>query len=127
MAVRDDIWVTRLPPFVASVPVARHFATAACRSMGCSTWCDQIQLLVSELVSNVVRHAGTPLRLSLLRRGEHLRVEVRDDDPTPLASAAECPGSDAQGGRGMFLVSALASTWGVNSNPRGKTVWFEVP
>lgn len=127
MATRDDIWVTRLLPFVSSVPVARHFASAACLSMGCGTWSDQIQLLVSELVSNVVRHARTPMRLSLFRRGDHFRVEVRDDDPRPMNATAACPATDSLGGRGMFLVSALASTWGVNSNTRGKTVWFELP
>lgn len=126
MADAADIWATRLPPVSASVPVARHFADDACRAMGCGDWCEHVQLLVSELASNVVRHANTPMRVSLLRRGEMLRVEVRDDDPTVPEMRTDEPALEALGGRGMFLVTQLAADWGVNHDANGKTIWFEL-
>ena len=121
-----DVWATRLPARLASVAVARHFADEAGRAMGCNDGTEHVQLLVSELVSNVVRHAGTPVEVTLYRNDGRLRVEVHDDDPTPPRIAASRPDAFDVGGRGMFLVDALASAWGIEHQPNGKTIWFEV-
>lgn len=83
-------------------------------------------LLTSELVTNAIRHAGAPIRLSAgLASDRLLRVEVHDRTPDPVA--AREAGLDDEDGRGLHLVQALARSWGwrpVDSG--GKRVWFEL-
>jgi len=81
-------------------------------------------LLVSELTSNVVRHAGTPFTLCADVTAFNVRVEVADgtvDPPVVLT-----PQPSEQGGRGMLLVSRLAENWGTEPIPDGKLVWFQL-
>jgi anti-sigma regulatory factor (Ser/Thr protein kinase) len=116
---------TRLPPTPSSVSAARHFANEAVTTLGgCADAAERAQLLVSELATNVVVHASTPMRVSVCRPDDYLRVEVRDDEPRHPDDV----GNDllAPGGRGLLLVDAIARAWGVNGNDRGKTVWFEL-
>lgn len=84
---------------------------------------DLAALLVSELVTNGVRHARTRLLLRV-RPGEPLRVEVRDDLPVPPIRAV--PGAEDGSGRGLQILEALATRWGVEVDEDGKTVWFEL-
>jgi anti-sigma regulatory factor (Ser/Thr protein kinase) len=122
---RTPIRSTHLPPLPESVPAARHFASDAAVEMGAEdTSVGETELLVSELATNAVVHARTPMRVSVLHHGERLRVEVRDDDPRPPQPRQ--PDPMAPGGRGIMLVDMLATSWGVNGNDRGKTVWFEL-
>jgi anti-sigma regulatory factor (Ser/Thr protein kinase) len=83
------------------------------------------ELLVTELTTNAVVHAHTPIRVSVLPHDHQVRVEVRDDDSSPIPPPRR-PAADAESGRGLWLVAALASSWGINRNAKGKTVWFEV-
>jgi anti-sigma regulatory factor (Ser/Thr protein kinase) len=115
---------THLPPEARSIPAARHFAVDALAELGNSSR-DEVELLVSELATNAIVHARTPLLLTLCRRGSRVRVEVMDDDPTPPRVNLR-PDPLRPGGRGMCLVNALAADWGVSVNDHGKTVWFEV-
>jgi anti-sigma regulatory factor (Ser/Thr protein kinase) len=115
---------TQLPPEARSIPAARHFAVDALTELGGGPR-DEIELLVSELATNAIIHARTPLLLTLCRQGARVRVEVMDDDPTPPRVNLH-PDPLRPGGRGMCLVNALAADWGVNTNDHGKTVWFEV-
>jgi len=83
-------------------------------------------LLVSELVTNAVRHArGTDaIALKLQTAGTWLRIEVQDGDsrwPQPRTPA----GFD-ESGFGFVLVDAMASKWGVRGTATGKAVWAEV-
>ncbi|MFD0331875.1 SpoIIE family protein phosphatase [Streptacidiphilus monticola] len=80
------------------------------------------QLLVSELVGNVVRHAQGPARLRLLRSWT-LICEVSDCSlTTPQVRHAR---ETDEGGRGLQLVAALAQRWGVRYTPDGKCIWTE--
>ena len=115
---------TRLPPEPASVPKARHFAGDAVQELGGGQVVGETELLVSELATNAVVHAGTPMRVSVLCNGPRVRVEVRDD--SPALPHAKNPDPMAPGGRGIMLVDLIADRWGVNANDRGKTVWFEL-
>lgn len=118
-------WSTTLPPDPSSVPVARHFTADVLEGLATTEEAEQTaELLVSELATNAVLHAASPLRLSVYRHADAVRVEVRDDDPTLPKSVT--PDPERPGGRGILLVDALATRWGVNSNDRGKTIWFEI-
>ena len=117
---------TKLPPRVSSIPAARHFADLALADFGArGTQRDTARLLVSELATNVVLHAHTDMRVTVLPAHDRVRVEVRDDDPS-RPPPPQKPAPMSVHGRGMMLVDALAASWGVNGNERGKTVWFEV-
>lgn len=122
-----DLRATKLPPEAASVPAARRFTTEAVRDLGgAAAAASEAQLLVSELATNAVLHAGTPIRLSILRDDSSIRVEVRDDDPSLPETNGTMPPPTATGGRGILLVEAIAQAWGVNHNEKGKTIWFEL-
>ncbi len=91
---------------------------------------ETVVLLTSEVVSNVVLHAG-PHRptdeavLCVALTDDLVRVEVTDQHPgTPRIGGAA--GSDGLSGRGLLLLDLLASAWGVVPSGRGKVVWFEV-
>jgi anti-sigma regulatory factor (Ser/Thr protein kinase) len=85
-------------------------------------------LLLSELVTNAIRHAQPPLALRAATIGPGLRVEVHDGAPDPPVLSAQRPLDDEQteSGRGLFLVASLADRWGWDGNPTGKAVWFEL-
>ncbi|MEU6487293.1 ATP-binding protein [Streptomyces sp. NPDC046887] len=86
-----------------------------------------VELLVSELVTNAVTHSpGGLVFFSLVcDAADKVRIEVADHSPgTPVVRH---PGPDAENGRGMLLVSALASAWGTTPLPTGKQVWAELP
>jgi anti-sigma regulatory factor (Ser/Thr protein kinase) len=92
---------------------------------------DDLCLLVSELVTNGVRHAGVgeadELELRVVRRNAHtLRVEVTDPGPGFTRAAVFARG-DENGGWGLYLVDQLASEWGVARSDGRNLVWFEVP
>lgn len=113
---------TTLPPHASSAAEARRFVERTLGGWRCHDEVDVARLLVSELVSNAVRHAGTPVRLTLSRDRGGIRVEVADGShgaPRPRLA-----GGDAEAGRGLFLVDQLAGDWGVRQERRGKTVWF---
>ena len=107
-----------------SVGVARAAVQDSCQRWGYGRLCDDAKLIVSELVCNAVRHAGTDIGLTLMARREGLRMEVSDGSTQPvrprIATAAD------QDGRGLALVDALASHHGVRNSPGGKTVWAEL-
>ncbi|MEU4350014.1 ATP-binding protein [Streptomyces sp. NPDC023838] len=87
-------------------------------------------LLLSELMTNAVRHGRAPadreVRARCVLGGDIFRVEVVDANAT-----LPCPrpaGPDDESGRGLALVEALSDAWGANPRPYGigKTVWFEL-
>lgn len=118
--------VTTLPSDTSAVAAARSFASRTLVDFGrTEDLIDKAKLLVTELTTNAVLYAHSPIRLTVGAVDDRVRVEVRDDDPEPLDSPS-CPPPEAENGRGLWMVSALAASWGVNRNARGKTVWFEV-
>ncbi|MET7320660.1 ATP-binding protein [Streptomyces sp. NPDC005549] len=91
---------------------------------------DAVELAVTELLANVVRHVpDCRCTLLLLRRmggGEGgVRVEVSDGSPRQPVPAGPVS-EDSECGRGLTLLDAVVDQWGVEPGPRGgKTVWFE--
>ena len=82
-------------------------------------------LLVSELVTNAVRHAGTCVQLRLHRRPDEVLVEV--EDGSSLQPEPRDADDEATGGRGIDLVAALSQQWAVARSGDGKTIWCAVP
>lgn len=104
---------------------ARRFAGSALTEWGLATFKDTVILLVTELVSNGVRHAQTTLELIMSFDGGCLRIAVADGDPRPpiMRSRQEL----TAGGWGLALIDSLATAWGADTDDaRGKTVWFEI-
>ncbi|MCX4454860.1 ATP-binding protein [Streptomyces sp. NBC_01340] len=90
--------------------------------------CADVQLCVTELVGNVIRHLGegTPVRVRVVRAdGGRTRVEVADPDPRALPVLLRATGDD-ESGRGLALLDAVALRWGVEQGAAGKTVWCEL-
>ena len=87
---------------------------------------DTAVLLVSELVTNAVRHARDTYAIALdLEFGESgLRIEVQDADP--CWPHRRTPGRLDESGFGLVLVNALADMWGVRDTATGKAVWAEL-
>ncbi|MFC7305071.1 ATP-binding protein [Streptomyces monticola] len=88
---------------------------------------DMTVLLVSELVTNALRHASGPIGVRLVRPAKStspLRVEVSDPLPDPPRERSAAP--DDEGGRGLQMVACSARRWGTRQGRTGKTVWFEL-
>lgn len=86
---------------------------------------ETVELLTSELVNNAILHGSGVAALVLEVENDRVHVEVHDTDPTlQLAPLRHAPSSVR--GRGLAIVDALATVWGVNPRPVGKSVWFEL-
>ena len=90
-------------------------------------YCD-IELLVSELVANSIRHAGIVrdgwVHLRVRATAGSVRVEVRDSGPG-FTVRPRVPALEDTSGRGLYLVDRLADKWGVDDG-EGTCVWFEL-
>jgi anti-sigma regulatory factor (Ser/Thr protein kinase) len=84
-----------------------------------------VVLIVDELVTNAVLHGHGPVRLLLRLDGSQLVGEVGDDSTG--APRVRESGMDAETGRGLWLVAALAAEFGVRPEAAGKTLWFTRP
>ncbi|WP_323182885.1 ATP-binding protein [Streptomyces sp. NBC_00401] len=109
---------------LTSVRQARRLVRAQLGDWNLEGLADTAELLVSELVTNALRHTRGPLRLNLQVRGSRLRCEVEDTDPTgPVRSVVD---ADAEGGRGTELLDLLTEAWGSTLTATGKTTWCEM-
>jgi anti-sigma regulatory factor (Ser/Thr protein kinase) len=106
------------------VPAARRFATAALR--GASTEIlEAVELMVSELATNCIRHTNSGFDLTIIRRGDDIRVEATDHaGGTPIMRS---PQPTDPSGRGLKIIDMLSARWGVQAVAGvGKTVWFTI-
>jgi len=89
--------------------------------------CTDVELCVTELVTNVIRHLGegTPVRVRIALADGRIRVQVTDPDPRALPVLLHATESD-ESGRGLALLDAVAARWGVEQGEADKTVWCEV-
>jgi anti-sigma regulatory factor (Ser/Thr protein kinase) len=113
-----------LPRSTTAPAMARGFVSSTLNSWEVRECFADLPLLASELVSNAVRHASGEVSLSLHRKDDCVRVAVHDGSVAlpvmrDLATAHN-------GGWGMHIVERLASSWGLESDSDGKTVWCEV-
>lgn len=118
----------RVPSDIAAVPGARRRVVALVRG-----WCvplteddvETLELLAGEVIGNAVAHTRKGCQVSVGWNGARVRLEVEDSGRDLLPVQAPV-GPDAEGGRGLQLVAALAQAWGSRPTTYGKSVWFEV-
>ncbi|MFK8912487.1 ATP-binding protein, partial [Streptomyces sp. YS-3] len=124
-----------LPARFEAVRGARQFTKKTLGQWDLSERFDEVALVVSELVTNALRHAlpadtvrepdASPVRLHLMRWTSRLVCAVRD----PSVDSPSSPGSDdcdAESGRGLFLVDSFSDSWGwhpLTGTLNGKVVW----
>jgi DNA-binding NarL/FixJ family response regulator len=126
---RAGEFTIRLSRNYASVQTARRFVRRALQTWNADRVVDDAVIVVSELVTNAIEHTPNGCELRLSRGsgadGAVLRIEVNDrgeriPDVQVLTQTREH-------GRGLHIVAALTSAWGVDTQPDGsKTVWAEL-
>lgn len=114
-----------LGPEIASAGQARRFVDEVLSRWRCEEVLDDVKLLVSELVTNAVVHAGSEVQVAVRLLNDAVRIEVVDRAPATSMRPTN-PTEDAESGRGLLLVETMASAWGVEPLEDGKAVWFEV-
>lgn len=136
----------RLAAEPASVPSARRFVTDGLRAWGRDNIVDDAALCVSELAGNAALHDScTYIEVCVVDLPQAVRVYVEDDGSTPagaLRPRTQAPDREAtpdpvaeldallhapSTGRGLAIVSVLASDWGVEALDHGKRVWADLP
>lgn len=85
---------------------------------------DWAVFLINELVTNVTLHARTDVQVTVRFEGACVRAEVKDWNSRLPQTC--WPPKDATSGRGLQLLDAIASSWGVHRQPNGKVVWCEL-
>ena len=137
MQARDDLVATAAyQPEPAAVAAARRFVRdtlrtwqVAGRSASQDELVDDAVLLTSELVTNAVVHAGTPVQVTCRLAAGAVEVVVLDRHPVQLIpdpQLAEITEAERTSGRGLMLPSELASSWGVTYARTAKAVWFRL-
>jgi anti-sigma regulatory factor (Ser/Thr protein kinase) len=136
---RSDALRVRFAADPVSVSAARRFVTDGLLSWERTALIDSATLCVSELAGNAALHAhSTFMEIALQTLGKAVRVSVEDDGAVPAEVVApramftELEGVDGSlddqptTGRGLAIVSILASDWGVERTAEGKRVWAEL-
>ncbi|GIJ48705.1 hypothetical protein Val02_55910 [Virgisporangium aliadipatigenens] len=111
-----------LEPNITAASRARRLVDRCCAEWDLAALRDHARLVVTELVSNAVRHAHTPLEVALSRRTGAVDISVRDHSgalPRPGGPVAPT----VEGGRGLLVVDLLCRAWGATPTPDGKVVW----
>ncbi|MER6198330.1 SpoIIE family protein phosphatase [Streptomyces sp. NPDC001586] len=112
-------WLEADPAVVGD---ARHLVLDQLTAWDLDELAFSTELIVSELVTNAIRHAGGAVRLRLIR-ADTLTCEVSDASNTqPRMRRAR---SSEEGGRGLYIVAQLSHRWGSRYTRGGKTVWSE--
>jgi anti-sigma regulatory factor (Ser/Thr protein kinase) len=110
---------------VDSARAARAAVVSAVDELRLDALTDDLQLVVSELVTNAIRHAQPPLEMEIEASEDTVTVAVLDGSPgRPMRRSAD---ADAEGGRGLLLVDLLTAETGVRPHPPGKTIWACMP
>ena len=118
--------VTALRPEPQSAPLARAVVRELLSGSSAESMLDAVELCVSELVTNAVLHASTPLLLEIELASHVVRLRVHDHSPNVPVLARHT--STASTGRGLAMVAAMSDSWGVEEDGQdgGKTVWCEL-
>ncbi|UQU61911.1 ATP-binding protein [Couchioplanes caeruleus] len=121
-------WTQRLQliqraPDELSTCAARNLVGAACEAWRMPDLLHPARIIVSELVTNAVEHAGTDVTVTVWRRGAGLHLSVRDGDPRLPRLLDASSGAPGERGAGLRIVGARATAWGAMATHDGKLVW----
>jgi anti-sigma regulatory factor (Ser/Thr protein kinase) len=106
---------------------ARRWIGSVCERFELDHLRTEATLLVDELVTNAVLHARTDCVVVVEKGDDALRVEVIDHNGDVVGVQPGAERLSTQGGRGLVIVAAMATAWGVHEHPLGKSVWFTLP
>lgn len=117
---------TRLSSHPTSAAAARRFVRDVLNRWQAADSEASVLLCTDELVTNAIVHVSSDIEIVVRLNGPVVRVEVRDRSGRP--PLRQVVAADAEAGRGLHLVDALSSRWGVENRVDGwgKAVWFEV-
>ena len=115
-----------LPAVPSSARAARTYVSAVVSAADLPDGVvESAALLTSEVVTNAIVHAGRDITVhAVVNEDACVRVEVSDAEPR--LPAVQPTRIESTNGRGLVLVEALATTWGIDVKSVGKTVWFEL-
>lgn len=126
MSTADHRSFTALPSTEAAPAMARRRVAAACLGWP-EVAVETALILTSEIVTNAVRYGGGAVQLFIAVTQGLLHVEASDDSPLVPRLTSGSP-FDVEGGRGLLIVSELATDWGARprADSGGKIVWFDL-
>jgi anti-anti-sigma regulatory factor len=111
-----------LRPTASAAATARRVVDQVSAQWGVPGLRDTARLIVTELVSNAVRHATTELEVGLSYSGGAVHISVRDHSKTPPRRGGPVPPT-VEGGRGLIVVDLMSRAWGTTPTHDGKVVW----
>ncbi len=116
-----------LPTLPGAVSEARRWVASVTEGLLAADQAESLRLVISELVTNALRHGGDGRRIDLAvtPKPGFLCVQVTDDGPG-LAPRPRALGLDDEGGFGLFFVEQLTRRWGMTRENRRTRVWFEL-
>ena len=116
-----------LPAVAGAVSEARRWTASVAGSLLGEEQAANLRLVISELVTNALRHGseGRRIDLAVTPKAEFLCVQVTDDGPG-LAQRPRALETEDDGGFGLFFVEQLTRRWGVTRENRRTRVWFEL-
>jgi hypothetical protein len=112
------------------IRVAREFTISTLRRWDAAQRCEEVAVVVSELLTNALRHAlptcshahtGWAVRLGLLQPGPCVMCAVAD--PSRVAPVLRQPEHFGETGRGLHVIAALSDQWGYTITDMGKVMW----
>jgi anti-sigma regulatory factor (Ser/Thr protein kinase) len=112
---------------ISSVPLARRFVADSLATIA-SELSETASLLVSELATNAIVHAGSAFAVTVVHPTPSGRIHIEVTDRDGTRPSPTRPPPNVPHGRGLLLVATLADEWGVREPRRraGKAVWFEL-
>jgi anti-sigma regulatory factor (Ser/Thr protein kinase) len=111
------------PNHASAVAAARSFVMGVLPEVAQQTR-DRIELMVSELTTNAVKHTHSRFNVTVVADDRRVRVEVNDEGER--APVRRHPAPTDTSGRGLMIVQALSDEWGVDLHDGDKTVWFSL-
>jgi anti-sigma regulatory factor (Ser/Thr protein kinase) len=120
---KTEVRTLALPPTARSAKEGRRFVVQVLTDWDCAGLIDAAALLASEVITNAVLHARTPLTVTV-ERTDMDAVQVKVTDGSPHLPRRGKSTADATTGRGVGLLDDLASSWSVRPTAAGKTVAF---
>ncbi|KUL33834.1 protein phosphatase [Streptomyces sp. NRRL F-4489] len=121
---QDRLATWEVPADPSAVAAARRSAAGQLARWGLPDLEFSTELIISELVTNALRHASGPIGLRMIR-AEALICEVSDGSST--APHLRHARTTDEGGRGLFLIARYALRWGARYTAHGKIIWAELP